>query len=110
MKTVAALLLAAQVVAPRVYVRANPMVVMKGGTVRVTCTVPVHRLNRGVVIGLDPYTTTYKQIEGDQTRRVTYEQDFNHVPCDAEVASCTLHVNSRDDIRVIVPIQVVGCE
>jgi hypothetical protein len=109
MRTLIIALMLAFEMTPPVTVKLSSRVVMKGAAVRVTCTVPRDATNRGLTAAVVPYQSSYRQLDGDAAR-VTYEFLFEHIPCDAEMAICSLESQGREPIRDSLTIQIAGCE
>ncbi len=74
---------------PPVTVRVTPSVLMGGASVYITCRVAPHSGNRELRAGIGNYTETGRQLEG-LNAPITHMFRFDHVPCDAEAAYCTL--------------------
>lgn len=94
---------------PRVSIKVTPQVVMAGGAIRVTCIVPRDARNRELEVGVYPYLSESRQLDGDAAR-VTWEFLFEHIPCAAERAVCLLHTQGIGDAFKEAPVQVAGCD
>ena len=79
------------------------------GQVRVTCRVARHPDNRLLVIGIENYTSSDFQIEGENSR-ITFERWFTHIPCEATGAYCDLHDNHERHEVMRLSLTIVGCE
>lgn len=93
--------------APRVSIRAT-QVVMSGGTILVTCKVPRNVNNRTLRFGVDGYSTSTKQLDGDQAR-VTWQMFVEHMPCDIGPAFCEVVTAGGRVDRVELPVTVAAC-
>lgn len=83
-------------------------VVMHGSSLRVTCRVPRHPDNRLLEIALDPYRSSWRQLDGEDSM-VTHDMMFPHVPCEVFRAVCVLTTNEMKQHYAIKDVQVVGC-
>jgi hypothetical protein len=92
----------------RVSIRVSPLVLMAGGALRVTCVVPRDARNRQLSVALSDYTSSSRQLDGDQAR-ITHEFIFSHVPCVVEDAACQV-VGTDGSLIAKQHIEVVGCE
>lgn len=92
----------------RVSIKVSPHVVMADQAVRVQCRVVRDPANRGLFIGLSPYTSSFEQLDGEQSR-VTWEETYAHVPCDVTGAFCDLRAVNSGPIVVREAVTVAGC-
>jgi len=93
----------------RLACKVSAPMVMAGNSERVTCSVARNEENRGLTIGIENYTSSFAQIDGE-AGRVTYEVWFKKVPCEAGAAYCQL-VDSRGRIMLShASITVAGCD
>lgn len=90
-------------------VRASSTVIQAGGSVRITCKVPRHALNRGVTWGFSFYTTRFRDLEGEDAP-ITYEQLFVKVPCDPGVVFCEVTRADGTSARAVSNLLVAGCD
>jgi len=90
-------------------VRSVPAFVQPGGAVRITCRVQPDAENRKVEFGVDGYTSSTRDLDGESAR-ITHEWTFEHVPCGAGPAFCTVTRADRKSRRVVAPLEVVGCD
>lgn len=86
----------------------QPPLLMKGGAVRVTCTVPRHPDNRRLDVMLPGYTESSRTLDGEDSR-VTWEFVFTHIPCEVETAVCRV-VRITGAANARAPISVQGCD
>lgn len=93
---------------PRVSVAVHPSVVRVGGDVRVTCRAPRDARNRWLVVGIERYTSSGRQMDGEDSP-ITYEITFHQVPCGAGAGYCQLVGDDRKVIEVSAPLLVAGC-
>ncbi len=95
--------------ADKVRLDVNPLVLQSGGTVRVTCRVPRHALNREVVWGFENYLADTRQLDGEESR-ITWEAFFTHMPCDAGNAFCEVKRADGTKARLTQHVEIAGCE
>lgn len=93
---------------PRVSIRVNPLVIMAREAMRVVCTVPKDAQNRGLTISVENYSSSFEQLDGDQSR-VTHERLISHMPCDAGDVGCRLQTSGKPDAVAIQSIVIAGC-
>lgn len=104
-----ALAVAAVAEPARVKIKVTPQVVMVGGAIRVTCTVPRDARNRELEVGVGFYARESRQLDGEAAR-VTWEFVFEHIPCVADRAVCLVHSQGLGDAFQDAPINVAGCD
>lgn len=92
-----------------VSIRTNPHVLLANGAMRVTCLVMHRAENRKLIMQIEGYRTSEWELEGESAPGV-FEVLYEHMPCGVEIASCTLVETTGKTTRVILPIQVSGCE
>jgi hypothetical protein len=83
--------------------------VQAGGAVRIRCTVPRHPDNRWEAAGIQNYTESGRQMDGEYAP-ITREIILDHVPCAAGDAYCALQ---RADGRIYIatsPLRLSGCD
>lgn len=80
-----------------------------GDGVTVICTVPRHEANRRVQAVLANYTSSERQLEGENSP-VTFRFEFRHVPCDTDGAACILTDNLGGQASATTPMDVKGCD
>ena len=85
-----------------------PHVTVVGGNVRITCRVPRNPKNRAVVFGFEDWTTTSRQLYGEESP-ITHQILFEGVPCDPGELFCAVLRADGKDRKVVVPFKVVGC-
>ena len=86
-----------------------PHATIVGGNVRITCRVPRNPRNRVVVYGFKDWTTTSRQLDGEDSR-ITHQILLEGVPCDPGELFCTVLRADGKDRQVVVPFTVVGCD
>lgn len=74
---------------PNFSLTASPNVVTVGGSVNLSCRVPKHPDNRSISLGLENYTTSTRQLDGEQSPSI-FTLKVDHIPCDAGPAFCTV--------------------
>lgn len=94
--------------APLVSIKVLPRVVMAGGAMRITCKVPRRAENRKLAAGIANYTSTERQLDGEESR-ITWEFLFDHMPCGVGPAFCAVSGTDRDQLAT-QPIEIAGCE
>lgn len=103
------LVLLAATSAEPVTIKTSPQSFFAGATITVTCTVPRHADNRGIDAVVTGYTSSHRDINGEDAP-VTYRFEFKHVPCDAVEAVCALADNHQRVAIAKMPLNVAGCE
>lgn len=107
--TLLAFLLASAAPSPRISIRVGPQVLQAGQGVTVTCTVPRHVENRRITAMLANYTSSERQIEGENAP-VTFRFTFNHIPCDVDAAVCVLQDNLGGQTAASAQLLITGCD
>lgn len=96
--------------AERVAVEIDPLFVVRGGNVWVTCRVVRHADNRNITVGMPYHRLTDYQINGAKAPSM-YRFLVQEVPCLAQAeASCVLKTNMDKTLMARRPIIVVGCD
>lgn len=95
-------------IAAAVTIHLMPMVLMAGGTVRVTCRVPRSAENRWLEASIVPYTSDTRQLDGEAAA-FTWQFEFSHIPCDAEYAVCAVQTRDGKVTQATSPLHVGGC-
>ena len=91
--------------------RVSPGIVMAGrdATVRLTCRVVRHPDNRKLEYGLEGYSSSERQLDGEASR-VTWETFITHIPCGVERAFCIITRADRRTFSAFAPLVVAGCD
>src|SRR6185369_5210056 len=66
-------------------VSVSPQAMLVGATVRVTCHLPRDASNRWLRFGIEGWTETLRQVDGDDAP-ITWTLTAMHAPCGAELA------------------------
>lgn len=86
----------------------RPTVLFRGSDMFVRCTIPPDAENRTAFLGVRGYTSSRRNLEGDQAPLV-HELLVHHVPCDVGPAFCEV-INSAGRSHVVeAPVVVTGC-
>ena len=75
--------------------RAMPMIVLSGGAVRLTCTVPQSSEARRVRLALEGVTASDRPND-----RIAQQLLIEHVPCGDQVATCLLSTGERREMKI----------
>lgn len=87
----------------------NPTVVFENGTVHVMCRIPRDPTNRWVSWGLENYSESGRQLDGEHAP-ITWESYIEHVPCGVDTAFCrVVRVNGTTSMTR-APLTVTGCQ
>lgn len=101
-------LLAAQ--EPRVSIKVSSQTVFAGQSLVITCTVPHHVNNRKVTASVVGYTSSERQLDGENAPKTIRFEMFHHVPCEAEAAACVLEDVYKTTQTAWLPLQIAGCD
>lgn len=86
----------------------SPHVVLAGGTVRLTCSVPRDPDHRWLEMGIEGYRTSGGDLEGERAA-VTHTMYIDHMPCGTEEAFCRVDGAVKKPERAVALFQVAGC-
>ncbi len=89
-------------------IRVTPTTLFGGGAIRLTCRVPRDPDNRRLEYGVEGYTSSERQLDGEASR-VTWDALIDHVPCGVERVFCEVTRADRKRVRATAPLVVV-CE
>lgn len=83
---------------------------MSGGSVRLRCSVPHHPEHRWLEMGIDGYTSSLREVEGEDAP-ITHEMVITHIPCLGAVttAFCVVTKFNRSQERALATLVVGGC-
>jgi hypothetical protein len=93
----------------RVSIRVGPHILQAGQGVTVICTVPRHPDNRRITATITGYTSSERQIDGDDAP-VTFRFSFVHVPCDVDAAVCVLQDSLGGQATASSQLLITGCD
>lgn len=92
------------------WLHSSAQVIGENHSLTLTCHVPRHEDNRWVEIGIEGYTASTVEMEGENSPK-TFQILFKRVPCGIGAAYCNVggipgsHVTSTK-----LPVLVSGCE
>lgn len=90
-------------------IRITPQVVMRGAAMRLTCRVDQDPRNRVLEYGIDGYTRTQMDLDGEHSR-VTFERIIERIPCDVGPAYCALYRNEGKPILRSINFEIANCD
>ncbi len=85
-----------------------PAIVFAEADVHLECIVPKAVENRALLFGIQNWTASGRNLDGDQAPAV-FELVLHHAPCEAGDAFCEVLTASGSLRRITAPFQVVGC-
>lgn len=93
--------------ADRFRVDVSPTAMLVGATVRVTCHLPRDASNRWLRFGIEGWTETLRQVDGEDAP-MTWTLTAFHAPCSAEIAFGEVQRLGGVE-RVQTLMKVAGC-
>lgn len=93
----------------RASVKVSTTVPFAGSDITVTCTVPRHPDNRKVAAVLVGYTSSERQLDGEESP-ITHRFEFKKLPCDTVEARCVLLDKFGGTAIQHQPLEIQGCE
>jgi hypothetical protein len=91
------------------WLKVSAQVIAENGSLQLTCHVPRHANNRSVELGIEGYTSSTFQLDGEDSR-VTHQILFKRVPCHIGAAYCVVTDNGNYKTGTKLTVLVSGCD